>query len=79
MTDDARRRNDVAMRLGKPAMLRLRAEVLLQHGADGRLPLTQAERERLDRIALDPRDGDDAFLGGFDWFYEQQEREEDDD
>jgi len=56
----------VAIRLGKTALLRLRAECLLERADGGEIPLTDAERDELDRIAVAPAEGDLAFLNGFD-------------
>ena len=38
-----------------PALLRLRAEVLLQYNSEGSIPLTTEERDRLEFIAPSPR------------------------
>jgi hypothetical protein len=65
--------------------LRLRAEKLLDHEADGDLELSDADREELIRIAVAPgEDSDDkrflskdeAFLGEFDAFFEALDGEE---
>ena len=59
------RRMDEAIRLGPLARFRLRDEVLLEStGLEP--PLTNAEREELERITVNPRDEDEAYLGSFD-------------
>jgi hypothetical protein len=65
-------RFDQARWLGPLALLRLRAEVLLQHAAEGTIPLTEAEAERLHRIALMSIPEDAAFLATFDRYYEDR-------
>jgi hypothetical protein len=55
-----------ALLLGPLAVLRLRAEVLLELSASQIVPLTEAEREELDRIAVVPQGDDEAWLGRFD-------------
>lgn len=67
----ARDNFEKAVQLGPLARLRLRAEVLLQYGDAGTMPLTPAEREQLERITASPKDDDDVFLGGFDRFLEE--------
>jgi len=61
-------RFDRAVKIGKPALLRLRAEGLLQRANAGEIPLTEAERETLERIAAAPKPGDEDFLGDFDQY-----------
>ena len=56
----------IALLLGPLAVLRLRAEVLLELSASRKVPLTEAEREELDRIAVVPLRHDEAWLGRFD-------------
>ena len=56
----------IALLLGPLAVLRLRAEVLLELSASRKVPLTEAEREELDRIAVVPSRDDEAWLGRFD-------------
>jgi hypothetical protein len=57
----------LACRLGPNALLRLRAEVLLQYLEAGEVTATEAEHERLLRICVAPNGDDDReFLGGFD-------------
>jgi hypothetical protein len=45
----------VAIRLGEKALLRLRVECVLERADGGEIPVTDAEREELDRIALSRR------------------------
>jgi len=71
MTDKDRQRFETARKIGRPALLRLRAEVLLEHGDDGTIPLSADERQQLERIAVNPSDDDTEFLGRFDRFYEE--------
>ena len=66
-------RMTLASRLGPLALLRLRAEVVLRYGDSGNIPLTPAERETLNRIAVAPVGEDKGFLDGFDRYYEQWE------
>jgi hypothetical protein len=47
-------------------LLRLRAEALLDYADEGKVELTQEERDVLDRIAVAPEEDDQVFLGGFD-------------
>jgi len=60
----------VAVQLGEKALLRLRAECLLERADGGEIPLTAPERDELDRIAVAPAEDDLAFLNGFDRFLE---------
>jgi hypothetical protein len=64
-------RFEQAMRLGPLAMLRVRAEVLLE----GDYPLTDAEREEISRIAVAPKESDGEYLGRFDCSFEEEEDE----
>ena len=66
--DDDWERLLVAIELGEPARLRLRAECLLKMGDRGEVPLTHAVRERLHRIAVAPAEDDRIFLDGFNRF-----------
>jgi hypothetical protein len=59
-----------AIELGELAVLRLRAECLLERGDRGEVRLMDAVRARLDRIAVAPREGDRIFLDEFDRFLE---------
>jgi hypothetical protein len=63
-----------ALREGPMALLKLRAEVLLEHEAEWTIPLTDGERARLRRIATEPAEEDREFLGTFDRFYEENWR-----
>lgn len=65
-----------AMALGPLALLRLRAEVLLQRIDDAQRPvkISDEQREQLDRIASAPQLNDSEFLGSFDYIYEEDER-----
>jgi hypothetical protein len=76
--DPAYERFDRAVRLGEPALLRLRAETLLQYAAAERFPVTEEEREELERIAAAPNPADKVFLGGFDERIESTLGEDDD-
>jgi hypothetical protein len=67
-----------AMQIGQPALLRLRAEIILDHGNQERIPLTATQREQLERIAVAPCEGDEAFLRDFDRYFEEWESEDDD-
>ena len=62
----------LAIRLGETALLRLRAECLLEMGDRGEVLLTDAVRERLHRIAVTPAEDDRIFLDGFDRFLEDE-------
>jgi hypothetical protein len=53
------------------ARLRLRAGRLLEMGDRGEVPVTDAARERLHRIAVAPDEDDRIFLDGFDRFPER--------
>jgi hypothetical protein len=66
MTDDPMDRFRRQVRLGPLALMRLRAEVLLSYAADDTIPLTAAEHEELERIAVAPKAEDSAFLASFD-------------
>ena len=55
-----------AIKVGPMALLRLRAEGLLENADEGRIRISDAERERLERIAAAPFEEDRHFLGGFD-------------
>jgi hypothetical protein len=55
-----------ALRLGPLAVLRLRAEVLLELSSSRKVSLSGVEREELDRIAVVPSQDDEAWLGRFD-------------
>jgi hypothetical protein len=55
----------LAIQLGETALLRLRAECLLERADAGEIPMTEAERDELDRIAVAPVEHDRAFLTGF--------------
>jgi hypothetical protein len=55
-----------ARNLGNDALLRLRAEILLDHADHGRISVTAQERETLERIAAFPQPEDREFLGSFD-------------
>ena len=55
-----------ARSLGEPALLRLRAENLLHYADEGEFPLTDKEREQLERISAAPTLADEQFLGSFD-------------
>jgi hypothetical protein len=69
----------LARRLGPNALLRLRAEVLLQYLEAGEVTATEEERERLLRICVAPNGDDDrAFLGDFDPQLEKLDEERDD-
>jgi hypothetical protein len=69
--DKALARFERARQLGPLALLRLRAEVLLEN-AD--VPLTAEERETLDRIAVSPELEDKDFLDGFDRYLDGSAR-----
>jgi hypothetical protein len=69
--DDDWERLLLAIELGELARLRLRAECLLEMGDRGEVPLTDAVRERLHRIAVAPDEDDRIFLDGFDRFLER--------
>lgn len=58
-----------AWELGPMALLRLRAEVLLDHP----YPLSEADRGQLERIAVEPREGDREWLNQFDFIFEKDE------
>ena len=61
------RRATQARRLGPLALLRLRAELLLERDDhDLRPPLTAAERAELEGITVAPREDDRDWLNGFD-------------
>jgi hypothetical protein len=66
MTDRPTDQFERALKLGPLALLRLRAEFLLEHGDTGTIPLSQVERERLDHIAVNASLNDRAFLDSFD-------------
>jgi hypothetical protein len=51
-----------AVNIGVPALVRLRAEAVLERNAAGAIPLTAHEREEVERIAVAPQRGDQAFL-----------------
>lgn len=59
----------LALKLGPLALLRLRAEVLLN------LPheFTLQERERLERIAAAPITEDHSWLGEYDYLFEEDQ------
>lgn len=59
-------RFELARRLGPMALLRLRAEVLIEYADQGRITLTDAERPEVERITVAPRLEDRDFLGSFD-------------
>jgi hypothetical protein len=58
-------RSEQARQLGPMVLLRLRAEVRLQHDEDGAIPPDDDECGRLDVIAVAPKPDDREFLGGF--------------
>jgi hypothetical protein len=55
-----------AIELGETALLRLRAEVLLDHADNGRIVLLTSDRDDLERIAVAAKPDDRKFLNGFD-------------
>jgi hypothetical protein len=65
-------RFDKAVRLGRMALLRLRAEVLISNADMGNFSLTGDEREELERIAVAPNPNDKEFLNTFDRYYEDE-------
>jgi hypothetical protein len=56
----------LARSLGPLALLRLRAEVLLEHASRDRVDVTAGELGVLERIAVAPTPDDREFLGTFD-------------
>jgi len=65
-------RFDLALKLGPLALLRLRAEVLLERINDPQKPpvtITDEQREELARIASAPQLDDRAFLGSLAYIY----------
>jgi hypothetical protein len=65
-----------AISIGPTALLRYKAEVILDHEEDSRFAIAEDEREELDRIASGVlRDGDRAFLDGFDNFLVDKDKE----
>jgi hypothetical protein len=70
-------RFDRARKLGKPALLRLRAECLLSYADSGEIPLTDDQREEVERIAVAPKPEDTDFLGSFDVYFEKMEEQKD--
>jgi hypothetical protein len=62
MMTDPFERISPAIKMGPMAVLRLRAEALLQNVMD----LTDREQEELGRIASAPREEDGEFLDSFD-------------
>lgn len=73
-TDNAIKRFELARRLGPLAMIRLRAEILLEYADNGTIPLADAERNELDRIAVVPSADDLPFLASFDRYLTDDER-----
>lgn len=61
---------ELARQLGPVALVRLRAETLLQYYDDR---LTDAEREELIRIASAPHENDREYLEQFDDFFEDDD------
>ena len=55
----------LAVEMGPMALLRLRAEILLERADAGEDPLTDGDRAKLHRIALTPTEEDRIFLDGF--------------
>jgi hypothetical protein len=68
MDDNNRTRFELAVALGPLARMRLRAEILLERASNGELPLTDAQHDALDRIAVAPTAADMPFLASFDPF-----------
>jgi hypothetical protein len=77
MSDPDWERLDRAMRLGPMARFRLRAECLLGYADRGEIPLTDDEREEVERITVAPKPEDGDFLGSFDVYFEKMQDEED--
>jgi hypothetical protein len=65
------RRFSQALKLGPLALIRLRAEVLLDWFGEGEL--ADDKREELLRIASTPKPEDREFLGRFDFIFEEDD------
>jgi hypothetical protein len=66
MANDPVDRFEQARSLGIPALLRLRAETLLDYADKGEITVTPEERDELERIAAAPKPHDAEFLAEFD-------------
>ena len=66
MADDPRERFERAITLSKLALLRLRAETLLDYADEGKIAVTPEERDELERISMAAKPRDRVFLGDFD-------------
>jgi hypothetical protein len=71
MPEDPIHRFRRALKGGPLAMLSLRADTVLHYSNKGHIPLTEQEREELERIVAAPKEADREFLGSFDRYYEE--------